>query len=154
MGATQRNHRATIISQIDESGCSSPAFVPQTVMKKVRRLILVLSAFIGVWVLVSFGGAMIDSANAGFWSSSLMWSLLSSLIIMPALVVANHASTKAEQKKTAKQTKTSAQKRDEEPFIEEHSEEPHEPHTLWPEPEQEADWPAEETVREQERTRV
>lgn len=147
MGATQKNHRATVISQIDGNGSSSPAFVPQTAMKKVRRLILVLSAFIGVWVLVSFGGAMIDSANAGFWSSSLMWSLLSSLIIMPALVVANHASTKAEQKKAAKQTKASSQQEEEDPFIEDSEE----PHTLWPEPEQEADWPAEETVREQER---
>lgn len=118
-------------------------------MKQVRRIILALSAFIGVWVLVSFGGAMLDSANAGFWSSSLMWSLLSSLIIMPALVVANHASTKASQKNEAANQQKPAQ--DEEPFIEEDSEEPH---TLWPEPEQEADWPTEETVREQKRARA
>lgn len=35
---------------------------------------------------------MFNEANADLWTNSLMWSLLSFLIIMPALVVVNHAS--------------------------------------------------------------
>lgn len=116
-----------------------PALVPQTAMKQVRRLILALSAFIGVWVLVSFGGAMFDSANAAFWSSSLMWALLSSLIVMPALVMVNHASTQSAKKAAQQQA-------EQEPFIQEESDEAH---TLWPEPEQEAEWPPQETVQDQ-----
>lgn len=118
-------------------------------MKQVRRLIIALSAFIGIWVLVSFTGAMVDSANASFWSSSLMWSLLSSLIVMPALVMVNHASTKASRKTAKKQAQTP--KRDQEPFIEEESDETQ---TLWPEPEQEAEWPSEAQSSEQPRVRA
>jgi hypothetical protein len=113
-------------------------------MKQVRRLIIALSAFIGIWVLVSFTGAMVDSANASFWSSSLMWSLLSSLIVMPALVMVNHASTQASRKTAQEQTQTP--EREQEPFIQEDADETQ---TLWPEPEQEASWPSEEQSSEQ-----
>lgn len=120
-------------------------------MKQVRRLIIALSAFIGVWVLVSFTGAMVDSANAAFWSSSLMWSLLSSLIVMPALVMVNHASTQASRKTAQKQSRTPTPEtptpeEDQEPFIQEDSDETQ---TLWPEPEQKAEWPSQETNSEQ-----
>jgi hypothetical protein len=119
-------------------------------MKQVRRLILALSTFIGAWVLVSFGGAMFDSANAAFWSSSLMWALLSSLIVMPALVMANHATTQASRKKKkARQQPTP--ETEQEPFIQEESDEAR---TLWPEPEQNTEWPAQETTSEQERVRT
>jgi hypothetical protein len=108
-------------------------------MKSVRRIILALSSFIGVWVLVSFGGAMFDGANVAFWTSSLMWSLLSSLIVMPALVMVSLASDEAS-KKSARQAPSK-----QEPFIQEDSDEAH---TLWPEPEQKAEWPAQEGERE------
>lgn len=117
-------------------------------MKQVRRLILALSGVIGVWVLVSFGGAMFDSGNAAFWSSSLMWALLSSLIVMPALVMVNHASSQAE-KKAARQQATS--ETEQEPFIQEESDEAR---TLWPEPEQSAEWPSQQTTEEQDRVRA
>lgn len=55
-------------------------------MKAARKIILYLTALIGTWLLVSFGGAMFNGANAAFWSDSLMWSLLSFMIIAPALV--------------------------------------------------------------------
>lgn len=55
-------------------------------MQNARRVILYLASFIGAWLLVSFGGAMFDSANAAFWSDSLMWSLLSFMVVSPALV--------------------------------------------------------------------
>ena len=57
-------------------------------MQTVRRLITVFSCLICVWVFVSVGGAFFDQANAEFWSASLMWSLLSSLLVAPALVFA------------------------------------------------------------------
>lgn len=111
-------------------------------MKNVRRTILALSSFIGVWVLVSFGGAMFDSANAAFWSSSLIWSLLSCLIVMPALVMVSHASSQV----TRKQAQQSPS--EQEPFIQEESDEAR---TLWPEPQQDAEWP---TQQQRERERV
>jgi len=101
-------------------------------MKNIRRLILALSSFIGIWVLVSFAGAMFDSGNAALWSSSLMWALLSSLIVMPALVMVNHASTQASKEAAAQQQ--AAQTAEPEPFIEEDADETR---TLWPDPEQE-----------------
>lgn len=115
-------------------------------MKQVRRLILALSGVIGVWVLVSFAGAMFDSGNAAFWSSSLMWALLSCLIVMPALVVVNHASTQSEKKAARQQPNP-----EEESFVQD---EPEEAQTLWPEPEQEAEWPSQKTVEEQNHVRA
>lgn len=111
-------------------------------MKQVRRLIIALSAFIGIWVLASFTGAMVDSANASFWSSSLMWSLLSALIVMPALVMVNHASTSSSRQTAQKQPPEHEQ----EPFIQDGSDETR---TLWPEPEQETQHPSERSSSEQ-----
>lgn len=118
-------------------------------MQQVRRLILAFSGIIGVWVLVSFGGAMFDSANAAFWSSSLMWALLSCLIVMPALVMVNHASGQSASKKAAQQEAASDTEQD--PFVQDSS---GEAHTLWPEPEQDVDWPSQESVQDQERAHV
>lgn len=88
---------------------------------------------IGLWVLVSFGGVMFDSANASLWTTSLMWSLLTLLLAMPALVMINHASTTAERsakaKKKAAQEKTEAATPEEKPFVQESGEN----RTLWPE---------------------
>jgi hypothetical protein len=64
-------------------------------MKIIRKLIPVLGLFMGVWVLASFGGVMFNVTNAGFWTTSLMWSLLASLLIMPGLVVLHHATASA-----------------------------------------------------------
>ncbi len=55
-------------------------------MENARRFILYLVAIIGTWLLISFGGAMLDSPNAAFWSDSLMWSLLSCMVVAPTLV--------------------------------------------------------------------
>ena len=92
---------------------------------------------------------MFDSANAALWSNSLMWALLSSLIVMPALVMVNHASTQAAKRKTAQQQSVSED--EQKPFIQGGSDEAR---TLWPEPEQEADWPPQETAEEQEHVRA
>lgn len=55
-------------------------------MRNARRFILYLAFAIGAWLLTSFGGAMFDSANAAFWSDSLMWALLAFMVVCPALV--------------------------------------------------------------------
>ena len=58
-------------------------------MKKIRRFILLISSLIGIWVIVSGIGVIVDPANSAFWSNSLMWSVLSCLIVLPAPLVAN-----------------------------------------------------------------
>ena len=59
-------------------------------MLYARRLIFALSTALGVWVLASFAGTMLDTAHSAFWTSSLMWSLLTSLLFSPALLVVAH----------------------------------------------------------------
>jgi hypothetical protein len=59
-------------------------------MLYARRLIFALSTALGVWVLVSFAGTMVGPAHSAFWTSSLMWSLLTSLLLSPALLVVAH----------------------------------------------------------------
>lgn len=56
-------------------------------MQTARRLIVALSYAIVLWVFASAAGALLDPAHAAFWSSSLMWSFLSTLLVAPALVM-------------------------------------------------------------------
>lgn len=56
-------------------------------MQTARRLVAALSCTIVLWVFTSVAGALLDLAHAAFWSSSLMWSLLSTLLVAPALVM-------------------------------------------------------------------
>ena len=71
-------------------------------MQTARRLIVALSYSIVVWVFSSVAGALLDPAHAAFWSASLMWSFLSTLLVAPALVMIYDASTHAtRQRRTA-----------------------------------------------------
>jgi len=99
-------------------------------MQKVRSAILYLSAAIGIWVSVSFAGAVLNSANASLWSQSLLWSLLSLLVILPALVVVNHAAFQGPASEPPPDS--DAQK----PFVDEDAEDLD---TIWPEGDTE--WP-------------
>lgn len=56
-------------------------------MQTARRLIVGFSCAIVLWVFASVAGALLDPAHAAFWSSSLMWSFLSTLLVAPALVM-------------------------------------------------------------------
>jgi len=67
-------------------------------MRFLRVLVPGLSALLAAWVFVSFAGLMMNPANAGTWTTSLMWGLLSSLVVMPILVVVHHMRVSAEQK--------------------------------------------------------
>lgn len=94
---------------------------------------------------------MVDNANAAFWSSSLMWALLSFLVVMPALLLVHHASTQ-----TSPRSRSASQQRPtpdagQAPFVED---EPNEVRTLWPEPEQDQEWPPQDTEPEQERVQT
>lgn len=57
-------------------------------MSSVRRLIVALGSGVGFWVLASFAGTMLDPARAEPWTTSLMWSLLVSTLVVPALLMA------------------------------------------------------------------
>lgn len=127
---------------MDEDVRFRSSLVPQTDMQNVRRAILYLSSVIGVWVLVSFGGAMVGG-NAAFWSSSLMWSLLAFLVVMPALAMVTHAST-AQQEAQQRAAQAASFEEEDKMFVDEQDE----VRTLWPEPNHENEWPTQETRRE------
>ena len=80
-------HGPTIDSGLSASGGTSASSSAQT-----RRRILFACAAVGLWVLVSFVGTMLDPARAPLWTRSLMWSLLASLLVSPALLVTHPAS--------------------------------------------------------------
>lgn len=115
-------------------------------MQNVRRLIYLLSSLIGLWVLISFAGAMVNASNAEFWTTSLMWALLSCLLVMPALVVINHASSQHDTKQSTEasanvQVASAEQAQaEQEPFIKDAGNE----RTLWPNSE-EQEWPPQES---------
>jgi hypothetical protein len=96
-------------------------------MKTARQIILALSVVMGLWVIGSFVGVMFNVTNAGFWTTSLMWSLLASVLVMPALVVAHHATNRAERRAAERRAQPSPYTQS--PFIREEEKEG----ALWPE---------------------
>lgn len=69
-------------------------------MTVTRLFILVHSLVVGLWVFGSFVGVTFDLDSAGFWNTSLTWSLLTSLLVMPTLVFFHHATAGAEGRST------------------------------------------------------
>jgi len=125
-------------------------------MQNVQKIILYLASAIGVWLLASFAGAMFDSVNAAFWSSSLMWALLSFLIVMPALALMNDFSFRTQQSNAPSQegkASTKVMDANTTSFIDEDADQSQ---TLWPEPEQSeySDWPPENAREQQGRVRA
>lgn len=100
---------------------------PLPVMKIIRLIILGLSFVMGTWVIASFAGVMVNAGDADFWTTSLMWSLLASVLVMPALVVAHHATKNAEKRAAQKQMEQAAQS-EEAPFVDEREEQ----RAAWP----------------------
>lgn len=88
-------------------------------MKVIRLIILGLSFVMGTWVIASFAGVMVNAGDADFWTTSLMWSLLASVLVMPALVVAHHATKNAEKRAARKQMEQAAHSGEEPAFIDE-----------------------------------
>jgi len=57
-------------------------------MIHARRLIGFICAAVGLWMLISFAAVMMGPPHAAFWTSSLMWALLASMLLFPALLMA------------------------------------------------------------------
>lgn len=67
----------------------SPHSASPTVMKRLFRSLAVL---VGIWLLGSFLGVMFDPARANMWTQSLMWALLSCVILAPVFLFVGTAS--------------------------------------------------------------
>jgi len=53
----------------------------------MKRILNYASIAVGLWVLASFAGTMIDKANGELWTQSLMVSLIASLLVLPAALI-------------------------------------------------------------------
>jgi hypothetical protein len=62
----------------------------------MKRFLTIALAAIGAWVLVSFAGTMLDTVRADFWTQSLMWSLLTTLVLGPLMILASTRSSTPE----------------------------------------------------------
>lgn len=62
----------------------------------MKRFLTFALAAIGAWVLVSFAGTMLDTVRADFWTQSLMWSLLTTLVLGPLMILATTRSSTPE----------------------------------------------------------
>lgn len=62
----------------------------------MKRFLTFALAAIGAWVLVSFAGTMLDTVRADFWTQSLMWSLLTTLVLGPLMILASTRSSTPE----------------------------------------------------------
>lgn len=52
----------------------------------MKRLFQTLAVLIGIWVLGSFVGVMFDPLHKNMWTQSLMWALLSCVILAPVFI--------------------------------------------------------------------
>jgi hypothetical protein len=55
----------------------------------MKRLLTVLAVGLGFWILASFTGVIADPPRVDFWTQSLMWSLLSGLVLAPLYAFAS-----------------------------------------------------------------
>lgn len=53
----------------------------------MKRILNYAAIAVGLWVLASFAGTMIDKANGELWTQSLMVSLIASLLVLPAALI-------------------------------------------------------------------
>lgn len=53
----------------------------------MKRILNYASIAVGLWVLGSFAGTMIDKGNSELWTQSLMVSLIASLLVLPAALI-------------------------------------------------------------------
>jgi hypothetical protein len=59
----------------------------------MKRLFLSIAAFVGLWVLGSFLGTMFDPARADLWTTSLMWAMLSCVVLAPIFLFVGTSSS-------------------------------------------------------------
>jgi hypothetical protein len=49
----------------------------------MKRAFFGIAILVGVWLLGSFLGTMLDPARAELWTTSLMWAMLSCVVLAP-----------------------------------------------------------------------
>lgn len=49
----------------------------------MKRAFFGIAILVGIWLLGSFLGTMLDPARAELWTTSLMWAMLSCVVIAP-----------------------------------------------------------------------
>lgn len=80
----------------------SPPFcgtlISSTVMK---RFFQALAGLVILWVLGSFLGVMLDPVRANLWTKSLMWGLLSSIVLAPVFIFLGTSSSDSSSQPTA-----------------------------------------------------
>jgi hypothetical protein len=102
-----------------------------------RRLIGFISVAVGLWMLISFAAVMLGAPHTAFWTSSLMWALLASMLLFPALLMAWLGSDRpAGLSRPTHERDGSPDRPRPEPFADE-------PSSLWPEPQEPPrdEWP-------------
>lgn len=52
----------------------------------MKRLFQTIAVIVGIWLLSSFLGVMFDPARANLWTQSLMWALLSCVVLAPVIL--------------------------------------------------------------------
>lgn len=101
----------------------------------MRRLLSILTPLVAIWALASFVGTMLDPARAGFWTQSLMWSLISCMVVAPFFAFSRNGTSR---KTSSGSGRTTAQQ----PADASEQAEPFDDHsnrTLWPQAEEETD---------------
>jgi len=101
----------------------------------MRRLLSILTPLVAIWALASFVGTMLDPARAGFWTQSLMWSLISCMVVAPFFAFSRNGTSRKTSSgagRTAAQQPADASAQAE-PFDD------HSNRTLWPQAEEEED---------------
>ncbi|PQJ33550.1 hypothetical protein BSZ35_02095 [Salinibacter sp. 10B] len=82
----------------------SVASLPSTVAV-MKRLFNSLAVLVGLWLLASFLGVMFDATHKDLWTQSLMWALLSSVVLAPVFMFVTTASSDSSEPPAA-ETKT------------------------------------------------
>lgn len=78
------------------SGAEAPLFTTfETAMTFFRHVIIGLSLLIASWAIASFAGVLMYLEPPEFWTTSLMWALLASIVVMPILMIGYHANERA-----------------------------------------------------------
>lgn len=67
----------------------------------MKRLFQILAVLVGAWVLGSFVGVMFDPARANLWTQSLMWAMLSSVILAPVFIFVGTSESPSELRRQA-----------------------------------------------------
>ncbi len=105
----------------------------------MRRILNVLTPIVALWALASFAGTMFDPGHAGFWTQSLMWSLISWMVVAPFFVFVRSQASPAQSTDLSpsapqasspafSQTERAADAAEEKPFDDRSK------RTLWPKP--------------------